>query len=387
MKILIIHNDYGKYSGEETVVDKMIVLLKSQGHNVVQLRKTSEGARESFKGQVQGFFSGIYSHEGVKAVRQAIVKEKPDIINIHNLYPFISPAALFECKKAGIPVIMTIHNFRLVCPTGLFMRNNQPCELCLANGNEWGCIKYNCEHSVLKSVGYATRNAVARITGAYDKCVNQFVCITDFQRKKLIEAGYDAEKITVIPNAVEIPTQYDVCAGEYVAFCGRLSREKGVDMILDVARRNPSIRFKFAGAVRDTDLVNNLPKNVSLTGHIRGNELVEFYKNAAFFVMASRWYEGFPMSILEAAQYGKATIGPDHGGFPEIIGKGLQAIGRLFTPGDMNDLEQQIIELWNSPTDTTKLGSVAFEKLKTHYSSEVIYQHWQSLFNDVTKNR
>lgn len=118
-------------------------------------------------------------------MREALRREKPDVVNVHNLYPFISPAALKECHKAGVPVVMTVHNFRLICPTGLFMRDGSPCELCLQRGNEWGCVRYNCEHSMMKSVGYAARNAVARLTGAYRRNVTRFACITDFQRRQI----------------------------------------------------------------------------------------------------------------------------------------------------------------------------------------------------------
>ena len=147
MKILLVHNNYGKRSGEEAVVDKMDAIFKSIGHDVAQLRMTTEGVRESVAGKVRGFLSGMYSPGGVKAMRDALRREKPDVVNVHNLYPFISPAALFECRKAGVPVIMTIHNFRLICPTGLFMRNGRPCEECLDRHDEWGCFAHNCEHS------------------------------------------------------------------------------------------------------------------------------------------------------------------------------------------------------------------------------------------------
>ena len=85
---------------------------------------------------------GIYSSSGVRGMRDALRRERPDIVSVHNLYPFISPAALFECKKAGVPIVMTIHNFRLICPTGLFMRDGLPCEVCLERGNEWSCVRY-----------------------------------------------------------------------------------------------------------------------------------------------------------------------------------------------------------------------------------------------------
>ena len=283
MKVLLVHNDYGKYSGEEAVVDKMAVMLAGLGHEVAQLRMTTAGARESLGGKIRGFISGVCCPGGVRAMREALRREKPDVVNVHNLYPFISPAALRECKKAGVPVVMTIHNFRLMCPTGLFMRDNRPCELCLENGNEWGCVRHNCEHSMLKSLGYAARNAVARIRRHYIDCVDRFACITDFQRRKLIEAGYPEERLLVIPNSVDVsstlPSPRD---DRYVAYSGRISREKGVDMIIETARRHPDISFRLAGAVRDTDLVENLPSNVELTGYLSSRSLQDFYAGASF---------------------------------------------------------------------------------------------------------
>lgn len=386
MKVLIVHNDYGKYSGEEAVVDKMAAMLRNHGHEVAFYRLTSAGSRESLGGKVHGFAAGIYSPSGVRGMREALRRERPDVVNVHNLYPFISPAALRECSKAGVPVVMTVHNFRLVCPTGLFMRDGRPCELCLRRGNEWGCVRYNCEHSRLKSLGYALRNAVARCTGAYRKNVSAYACITDFQRRKLTEAGFPPDRLCVIPNFMD--SVHDVApVGHYVAYCGRLSREKGIDMIIEVARRHPEIPFKLAGEVRDKELLKDIPANCRLAGYLTGTGLEDFYKDAAFFVMASRWYEGFPMSILEAAQYGKPTIGPDHGGFTEIIGKGDEAIGRLFTPGDVNGLESQLVELWNDRKSVAALGRRAHDKLLREYSSEVVYGKWERLLEKVIINK
>lgn len=379
MKILLVHNDYGKYSGEESVVDRMALMFATLGYEVTQLRMTTSGSRESLTGKVRGFISGIYCPSGVKAMREILLKEKPNLVNVHNLYPFISPAALRECKKAGVPVIMTIHNFRLMCPTGLFMREGKPCELCLEKGNEWGCIKYNCEHSVLKSVGYAARNAVARINRYYQDCVDYYACITDFQRRKLKEAGFDSKKLLLIPNAVEVTNEPFPTVGEYVGFCGRLSREKGIDLIIEVARKHPEIPFKLAGECREHELIENLPGNVELMGYLTGDNQINFYRNARFMVMASRWYEGFPMSILESAQHYKATIGPDHGGFTEIIGKDDNTIGRLFKSGDVDSLDKAVISLWKDTEECERLGLLAHQKLAKEYSTKVISQKWEKL--------
>lgn len=386
MKVLLIHNRYGKYSGEEAVVDKMAAMFQKHGHDISFYQTSSEGTRESLKGRIQGFLSGIYSPSGVKGMCEALKREQPEVVNVHNLYPFISPAALFECKKAGVPVIMTIHNFRLICPTGLFMRDGKPCETCLEKGNEWSCIKYNCEHSLPKSIGYTLRSVYARWTGAYKKNVDVFACITEFQKKKLMAAGYDEAKIVVIPNSIDVAESYVSNKGEYVAFCGRVSKEKGVDLILKVARKHPEIPFKLAGELRDEELIaQGIPDNCELVGYLSGNRLRDFYQKSAFAVMASKCYEGFPMSILEAAQFRKCTIGPNHGGFTEIIGTGEEAIGCLFRPNDAEDLERRITELWHTPALAEEKGRNAFQKLQRQYDSEIIYKQWEELFISIKK--
>ena len=382
MKILIVHNNYGKYSGEEAVVDKMATMLQSHKHTVCFYRLTTEGARDKISDKIKGFTAGIYSHTGVKGIKKILRKEKPDIINVHNLYPFISPAALFECKKAGIPVVMTVHNFRLICPTGLFMRNGKPCEQCLDRKNEWSCIKYNCEHSIFKSIGYTLRNVYARWTKAYLKNVDMFACITEFQKKKLIEAGYDKNKITVIPNSIDAPCSYTPTTGGYIAYIGRLSYEKGYDLLVEVARKHPEIKFCFAGAQREKNNTE-IPKNVEFKGYLQKKELSKFIQESRFIVIPSRCYEGFPMAILEAACHGKPAIAPNHGGFTEIIGQGENAIGKLFEPGNTDDLDKQIAELWNNQTLIEELGEKAFKKLKEHYDSEVVYKQWETLFSNL----
>lgn len=408
MKILIAHNDYGKYSGEEAVVDKMAEIFSSLGHNVAQLRMSTAKARESLAGKIRVFTSGIHSPSGVRAMREALEREKPDVVNVHNIYPFISPAALRECKRAGVPVVMTIHNFRLICPTGLFMRKGAPCELCLERGNEWGCVRYNCEHSFPKSIAYAARGAHARKKSHFLECVDRFACITDFQRQKLIAAGFPAEKIVVIPNPmdeIDYNSSEEIGLGldknstniqDYVAFCGRLSAEKGIDLIIDVARRYPDIPFRLAGAVADKNIIENVPDNIKLLGYVKGPELANFYRNARFVIMASRCYEGFPMAILEAAKYSKPTIGPNHGGFTEILGdistaddllippSSIQNSKLLFKPGNADDLALKIRHLWDNPEVARQLGETANRKLRTQYATPVVADKWANLLSTLT---
>lgn len=383
MKILITHNNYGRYSGEEAVVDNMGAMMQAHGHQVSFYRPSTANHQTGLASKIRMFLSGVYSYRGVHGVRRALHKEQPDIINIHNLYPFISPAALFACKSAGIPIVMTVHNYRLICPTGLFLRDGRPCEYCLHQGNEWGCIRYNCEKDLFKSSGYALRGYVARKIGAYQKNVDRYVCLTSFQKKKLIEAGFASEKITVIPNSVPIPQPYAATPGKYIAYVGRLSREKGWDMLMDIAERNPGLRIEVAGSVRDQAPSGQIPANIYFSGYLDQDDLSRFYRDARFLVIPSRCYEGFPLVALEAMAMGKPVIAPDHGGFAEIIGKGPHSIGCLFQPNNSVDLEAAILKLWKDVKLVSELGRKCVEKIRTSYSSEMIYRQWADLFLEL----
>jgi len=381
MKILIAHNDYGRYSGEEAVVDRMEKMLTGAGHSVRMFRPSTANYQSGLDNKLRVFLSGIYSFEGVQGMKKLLRAERPDIINIHNLYPFISPAALFACRAAGVPVVMTVHNYRLICPTGLFLRDGRPCEYCLDRGHEWGCVKFNCGKDVFKSVGYALRGTVARKIGAFAKNVDVFVCLTEFQRRKLIEAGFAAEKVRVIPNSMPtaIVSTASV-AGTFVGYVGRLSDEKGWDLLVEVARRNPGIRFEVAGE----GVSGSAPDNIRFRGFLDGAELAAFYREARFVVIPSRCYEGLPVVALEAMAAGKAVVAPDHGGFTELIGRGSEAVGCLFVPGEVLDMETAICALWTDGDRAQAMGLRAMERVTAGYSVERVSRQWEELFAEIT---
>ncbi|MCC8146420.1 MAG: glycosyltransferase family 4 protein [Bacteroidales bacterium] len=385
MKILLIHNNYGIYTGEEAVIDKQVSLFKEMGHFVVVYRKTTEGVRGTLIRDIKGFFQGFYSPASIKDIKNIIKINKPDVVIVHNLYPYISPAILNPLRQAGIPIVMTVHNFRLICPTGLFMRNSQPCELCLEKRNEWSCMRYNCENSYVRSIGYAGRNWYARVTKVYKENVDYFACITKFQIQKLVEADFDPAKMIHIPNFTESIAQPEFETGDYVAVSGRLSKEKGIDLILKVAFKTPYIKYLFAGQPREEDPINiPIPDNCIFLGNLSKDKMQEFYKHSRFLLNSSRCYEGFPITILEAAAYGKPTIGPAHAGFLEIIRD--NETGLLFTPGDINDLQNKIEKLWNNEEMNHKFGEMAYKTLTENYSIHSVKVMWQSLFDKIYKN-
>ena len=388
MKILMVHNDYGRYSGEEFVVDRFIADGRKSGITIETLRRTSKFSRDNLFGKVRGFFAGIYCVEGVSMMKEALRTFKPDIVHIHNLYPFISPAALFACKKARVPVIMTVHNYRLMCPTGLFLRNSCPCEECLIKGNEWGCVKHNCEGSMFRSVGYALRNFVARKTGAYKKCVTYFACLTEFQKQKLIDAGFDRDHIFVFYNYIEDHPEdlmLERREDDYVGFVGRMSEEKGYDLLLTVAKRHPEMRFKFAGYIREDAQLEELP-NVEYCGQLNAEQLRDFYNGARFIAMPSRFYEGFPIVLLEAFSHGKACVVPEHGCFPELVYYNQEFSGEMFEPMNADSLEEKVVELWNDEALLAQLSKNARRNYEDRFVKRGLNIKWDKFLRIVRAN-
>lgn len=389
MHLLIVHNDYGIYSGEEAAVDRMIDNAQRCGHTVSLLRRTSAGRRDSLWGKVRGFLSGIYSPSGRREMRRMLRSHRLDVVVIHNLYPFISPAVLPLCRRAGIPVVMTVHNYRLICPTGLFLRNGLPCEHCLQKGNEWGCVRYNCEHSRFRSLGYALRNRAARRHRYYRDNVTAYCCLTDFQKEKLIAAGYDRERMYIVPNYIDFSLIPAVSApGDCIAYVGRLSPEKGYDMLVEVARRHRDIRFCFAGDFRDGKKPS-VPENVELLGAVGAEQVERLYRQARFVVIPSRCYEGFPSVLIEAAAHARCCIAPDHGAFPDLLKSEADGsrYGLLFHANDADDLERQIVSLWNDPERCQEMGLKARANCEKRFSKTRVVAEWDGILRAVVEQQ
>lgn len=385
MKILMIHNKYGKYSGEEAVVDAQVSLLKSKGHQVVTYFRSSEELEHMPNGKVKAFFMAFYNSKVIDEVKQIINNENPDLVHIHNLYPIISPAILPEIKKMGIPIAMTVHNYRLLCPNGLFFTNGNVCEKCTGFGKELNCITSNCEGSVFKSSGYALRGMWARTKKYYLNHVDAYLCLTDFQKNKLITNGFQADKCVVIPNMYNKAVKdldYNIKERNYVAFAGRISPEKGIPVLLDAARHLPEISFQIAGHMREGyEKKLNIPENVILKGMLTADEMKTFYTKARLYLHTSICYEGFPMVFPEAMAHKLPIIAPRMAGYPEIAEDGFN--GLLFEPQDSLDLSRVITNVWNNEDQLKQLGLNGFQKMNDKYSSGSYYKSLQTAYNQM----
>lgn len=387
MKILFIHNAYGKYSGEEAVVDAQMALLASKGHTVELFSSSSADLEKSKIGKLIAFFTGLYNPKSIFKLKRVLRKFKPDVVHVHNLYPFISPSVLPAIKKMRIPVVMTVHNFRLICPNGLFFTHGTICEKCTGKGKEINCIKNNCESSLPKSVGYALRNYWARKRKYFLNNVDNFMCLNNFQRMKLIQNGFPENKISVLPNFYSNTDKKENISKKatdhaYVAWAGRISPEKGINLLFEAAKLLPQIEFRVAGNILPGYDPGTAPENVILLGMLDKEKLEEFYSQASFLVMTSIWYEGFPMILPEAMRFRLPVIIPKLGGLPEIVKENVS--GLSFEPGNCTDLADKIRLLWDNKDLCIELGNNGYERLRENFSAEVFYKRILEMYEKVS---
>jgi len=367
-------------------MEKHQALLEQHGHRVRCYTRSSAELKKMKFGAGLAFFTALYNPGSIRQVKQVLHEFKPDLVHIHNLYPLISPAALSCIHDAGIPIVMTVHNYRLVCPNGLFYNRSGICERC-AGGREWNCALQNCEESLPKSIGYALRNGWARVAGQYTENVDAFLCLTAFQRDKLVASGFPAQKCHIIPNFTDIeeagvPDAAESGERNGFLFIGRLNRQKGIDIIVETARRCPELSFRLAGSV-DTSFIDtgSFPKNVTWLGVVGEDEKRRELLKSRALVFASRSYEGFPMVFLEAMQRNLPVVAPRLAGYPEIVREGEN--GWLFRPEDPDDLAKTLRAISANPAESEAFGARGREILAQDYSCGVWYRDYMQVVTSL----
>lgn len=291
------------------------------------------------------------------------------------------------CKKLGVPVVMTVHNFRLACPNGLLLSHGEICHRCLG-GREYWCILRNCESDVFKSAGYALRTMTARFLRRYDANVDHFLCLSAFQRNLLVREGLPGERVSVLTNPVEIQVAASSSAIERngVLFVGRVSREKGIASLFEAARICSGIPFELAGNYGSMpEAVDLAPDNVKLLGPLVPQKLGALYNKARIFVLPSVCYEGFPTVLLEAMAHGLPIVCSRIGGLPEIVEDGIN--GLLYEPGNGAELAGRIQMLWQNPALCEKLGEAGRRKFQEKYDAEKLMDGLMRIYEKVAEGR
>ncbi len=383
MKILYVHNDYARKSGEEIAAESLVALLQEHEHEVRFFRRSSAELK-GLSGQIKGFFCGIANPFAARDLAKVLDEFKPDLIQVQNLYPLLSPSIFKPIKQRKLPIVMRCPNYRLFCPNGLCYdyKSEQVCEVCLG-GHEWNCVRRNCEKSLFKSLGYALRNIAARKTGRILRNVDMFIVQTEFQKQKFVAQGIPAEKIGILPGIMpQMETPSEWLQGENITFIGRVSAEKGIEEFLAAARQLPDYPFVVAGAYNEMEnLLESSPANVKWLGFQSGEVLRQIYLNSRIVVIPSRCYEGFPNVIVTGMMLKRPIITVSHGAPGSVITDGKN--GMLFTPGDGNMLAEKIAELYPDIGRCKTMGEAGAAEAEQKYTRKKIWQTLEEIYQQA----
>jgi glycosyltransferase involved in cell wall biosynthesis len=354
-------------------------ILAQNGHEPQLLMKSSRTLENSIVKRMNAFWGGVYNIRSYYEIRRLLKNDRPDLVHIHGVYPMFSPSVLVACHRAGVPVVMTVHNHNLTCPTWYHLYKGRVCEDCVG-GHEYQCVLKNCRNNILESTAYALRSGVARRFRLFHDNVSLFIALTPFAKAKLMLAGFRENQIVIVPNPASVnESAANSSEGKYVAFAGRLSPEKGLDTLLAAAAQMPDVPFKVAG---DGPILSELkaraPRNVEFLGKIGSDELPKFYGKARLLVVPSVWFEQFPMVVLEAMARGLPVIASRIGGLPGIIEDGVT--GSLFEPGNSVALMHEVRRLWEDPLLCSRMGSAGRQKALQEYTEEAYFQNLMAVY-------
>lgn len=402
MKILMIHNFYqsSSPSGEDIVFKSEIELLKKNGVDVIVYERHNDEIKNH--GRLNKLILPlklVWSWETYFEIKNIIKKEKPDIAHFHNIWYLISPSAYYACKEMGIPVIQTLHNFRMFCCNGLLLRDNKVCEECIDGKNNKlifikNAIKYGCyRNSKVYSLPIAITQYFHSVKKTWIESVDMYIVLTEFSKKKFVEFGIPGEKIYIKPNFLPNAPEPNFSFGDYAIFVGRLSKEKGVDLLIKTFEKlSPDLRnnlvLKIVGDGPLRTYLENLVKNenikgIEFLGKQNREKVIELIKNASFLILPSVWYEMFPLVTLEAFACGKPVIASKIGALPDIVEDGKT--GLLFTPGNEDDLVKKIKFLWNNKEMCVEMGKNARKVFDEKYSERRNFKLLVELYSNLLK--
>ena len=359
-----------------------VELLKKNGIDVVTYEKHNDEIKDyGLRDKVLLSFKNIWSRKTYTELKQLITKEKPDLAHFHNIWYLITPSAYSACKDAGVPVVQTLHNFRMFCVNGLLLRDGKVCEECLGH-LPWRGVKYGCySNSRLYSLPIAVTEGIHSIAGTWKDKVDAYIALTEFGKKKFVQCGLPEKKIFVKPNFLSDPPEPSFTHRDYSIFLGRLSHEKGLSILIDAVKtlNNSDLPMK-CKIVGDGPLMKELREKVKsekingieFIGRKTSHECMELLKDARFMIMPAICYENFPMAIREAFACGKPVIASNLGAMAELVED--RKTGLLFEPGDPEDLAAKIRWMLKNEDACIAMGKNARKEFEEKYTAEKNFQ-------------
>jgi glycosyltransferase involved in cell wall biosynthesis len=384
MRILTLHNKYKFRGGEDESSETEDRVLRNYGHII--FRYEQDNSVIGSKNLVQIAGRAIYSSGSYTRVRELIRSLRPQVVDVHNFFPLISPSAYYACAAERVPVVQTLHNYRLVCPSALFFRDGKPCEDCLGKRFPYPGIQHRCYRgSALGSASVASMIGVHRLLNTWRDRVSIYITLTEFCRKKFIQAGLPADKICVKPNFVYPDPGVGDGSGDFALFVGRLAPDKGLRTMLHAWQllRCP-IHLAIVGeGPMQGDVAEQSSKSsyIQWLGRRPVEEVYELMGKAKFLVFPSESYETFGRVAIEAFAKGTPVIVSHIGAIAELVEHGRT--GWHFQPRNAEALAAVVEHILTNPQLVPAMRREARREFEMKYTAEINYRRSMEIFNEA----
>ncbi len=388
MRVLVVHNYYQQPGGEDAVCEQERQLLERAGHQVLFYRRSNDEIENLTKWQRVGLSVNVIWNKGTqRAFRALLDRERPDVVHVHNTFVVISPSIFAACREAGVPVVQTVQNYRLFCPAATFFRDGGICEECLDHGL-WHGVAHACyRQSHAATAVVALMLVVNRLRRTWPGGVDRIIAVTDFARRKMVEAGLPDGQVVVKPNFLYPDPGEGSGPRDYALCVGRLSPEKSVNTLLMAwSKLEESIPLLIAGGGPEREALEEQARRAGLTevlflGQVPRAKTVAAMQAARFLVFPSEWYEGFPVTICEALACGTPVICSRLGAMEEIVDNGRT--GLHYVPGDAAELAAKVSWAWNHPVEVREMGRAARREFEAKYTAERNYPILMDIYEGV----
>jgi len=331
----------------------------------------------------------IYSREARRKIEAVIERTQPDLVHIHGFIHEMSTSILPALKAAGLPVVQTLHDFKIVCPNSNFLSHGHICEAC-KGGKYYNMTRYRCKRGSLSASLLATVEMYFHETfRLYEPNIDLFISPSRFLADKVTEHGV-SKPIAVIPNFIQ-PDNFQALheSENYFVYVGRLAREKGIRTLLSAVQRvKTNAELIIAGSgeaeqdlrqfVQDNNLIN-----VRFVGHLDTADLSDLMQRAVCTVVPSELYENYSMTVIESLACGTPVIGARIGGIPEQVIHGVN--GLLFEPGDAADLAEQLQRLLDDRAEALAMGRAGRERVESINDPESHYEQTMAAYRSILR--
>ena len=379
MRVLLVHNRYLERGGEDAVVEAEQALLSQHGDEVMVYERSNTEIDSI--GRLDLAREVVWSKRTVEDVGRLIESFRPTVIHAHNTFPLVSPSLYWVAARFGVPVVQTLHNFRLLCPQAMFLRDGRVCEDCLGR-LPWRGIAHRCyRNSTTQSALLTTMLLVHRHRRTYQQKIARFIAMNSFCKQKFVAGGLPENRIAIKPNFVSDPGCPDADQARNGAlFVGRLSYEKGLHVLSGALARLRDAQVRVIGTGPGANLLEGNPRAIRMGFCERSTVLAEM-KAASYLVVPSVCYENFPVTLAEAFACGLPVIASDTGSLAELIDDGQT--GLLFRSGDEADLAEKMNWSNHHPEKMAEMGRNARAVYETKYTAERNYEQLSCIYRDA----